>query len=115
MSTVYELPQGQPDIHVGDKDERGRQLRPFVVWFGEAVPMIEPAIQRVEESDIFVIIGTSLNVYPAAGLLNYVRRGQPIFLIDPKEVRTYRSDIHIIQKGASEGVKELAVLLEKLK
>lgn len=115
MSTVYELPDAQPDIRLGDKDERGRQLRPFVVWFGEAVPMIEPAIQKVEASDVFVIIGTSLNVYPAAGLLNYVRRGQPIFLIDPKEVRTYRSDIHIIRKGASEGVKELTALLEKLK
>lgn len=115
MATTYDLPADKPDILVGDKDERGRQLRPFVVWFGEAVPMIEPAISRVEESDIFVIIGTSLNVYPAAGLLNYVRRGQPIFLIDPKDVSTYRQDIHHIRKGASEGVKELTGLLEKLK
>lgn len=115
MATTYDLPSEKPDILVGDKDKHGRQLRPFVVWFGEAVPMIEPAISRVEESDIFVIIGTSLNVYPAAGLLNYVRRGQPIFLIDPKDVSTYRQDIHHIRKGASEGVKELAGLLEKLK
>ena len=61
--------------------------------------------------DIFVIIGTSLNVYPAAGLLNYVRRGQPIYLIDPKDVRTYRNDIEHIQAGASEGVKRLTELL----
>lgn len=115
MSTTYSLSPDQPDIRLGDKDAKGRQLRPFVVWFGEAVPMIEPSIRLVEESDIFVIIGTSLNVYPAAGLLNYVRRGQPIFLIDPKEVRTYRGDVHTIQKGASEGVKELTELLEKLK
>lgn len=115
MATTYDLPAEKPDILVGDLSPEGKQLRPFVVWFGEAVPMIEPAIRRVEESDIFVIIGTSLNVYPAAGLLNYVRRGQPIFLIDPKDVSTYRQDIHHIRKGASEGVKELAALLEKLK
>lgn len=111
MSTTYALSPEHPDIHLGDKDPKGRQLRPFVVWFGEAVPMIEPAIQLVEESDIFVIIGTSLNVYPAAGLLNYARHGQPIYLIDPKEVRTNRYDIHHIQKGASEGVKELTKLI----
>lgn len=115
MSTTYDLPAERPDIRLGDQDAGGRQLRPFVVWFGEAVPMIEPAIRLVEESDIFVIIGTSLNVYPAAGLLNYVRRSQPIFLIDPKEVQTYRTDVQTIQKGASEGVKELTGLLEKLK
>lgn len=112
MDTTYDLSPEHPDIHLGDKDPQGRQLRPFVVWFGEAVPMIEPAIRWVEDADIFVIIGTSLNVYPAAGLLNYVRRGQPIFLIDPKEVKAYRSDICHIRKGASEGVTELA---EKLK
>ena len=70
-----------------------------------------PAIRLVEECDIFVVIGTSLNVYPAAGLLNYVRRGQPIYLIDPKEVKAYRDDICFIRKGASEGVKELKELL----
>ena len=114
-TTTYDLNPENPDIHLGDKDPQGRQLRPFIVWFGEAVPMIEPAIEEVEKSDIFVIIGTSLNVYPAAGLLNYARRGQPIFLIDPKEVQTHRSDVHHILKGASAGVKELTQLLEPLK
>ena len=114
-TTTYDLNPENPDIHLGDKDPQGRQLRPFIVWFGEAVPMIEPAIEEVEKSDIFVIIGTSLNVYPAAGLLNYARRGQPIFLIDPKEVQTHRSDVPHILKGASEGVKELTQLLEPLK
>jgi NAD-dependent deacetylase len=66
----------------------------------------------VESADIFVIIGTSLNVYPAAGLLHYVRDGQPIFLIDPNPVNTYRSDIEFIVKRASEGVK---ILTERLK
>ena len=85
LDTTYDLSPENPDIHLGDKDPHGNQLRPFVVWFGEAVPMIEPSIKLVEDCDIFVIIGTSLNVYPAAGLLNYVRRGQPIYLIDPKD------------------------------
>ena len=80
--TTYDLNPENPDIHLGDKDPQGRQLRPFIVWFGEAVPMIEPAIEEVEKSDIFVIIGTSLNVYPAAGLLNYARRAQPSLLTD---------------------------------
>lgn len=112
--TTYDLAPEQSDIHLGDKDPYGYQLRPFVVWFGEAVPMIEPSIRWVEDCDIFVVIGTSLNVYPAAGLLNYVRRGQPIYLIDPKDVRTYRKDIRHIKTGASEGVTILRdILLEK--
>jgi NAD-dependent deacetylase len=111
LNKTYDISPEKPEIHLGDKDPFGSQLRPFIVWFGEAVPMIEPAIREVESSDIFVVIGTSLNVYPAAGLLNYVNNGQPIYLIDPKEVRTYRNDIHFIQKGASEGVKELTKLL----
>lgn len=115
LNTTYDLSPNNPDIHIGDKDPSGKQLRPFIVWFGEAVPMIEPAIREVENCDIFVVIGTSLNVYPAAGLLNYVRKGQPIYLIDPKEVNAYRNDIHFIRKGASEGVKELAALLEMKK
>ena len=103
-----------PEINIGDKAPDGGQLRPFIVWFGEAVPKIEEAIKYVENSDIFVVIGTSLNVYPAAGLLNYVRNGQPIFLIDPKEVNTYRTDIYFIKKGASEGVKILTECLKSM-
>ena len=112
LNTTYDISTERPEIHLGDKDSHGNQLRPFIVWFGEPVPMIDPAIKEVESCDIFVIIGTSLNVYPAAGLLNYVRRRQPIFLIDPKEVKTYRNDIEFIRYGASEGVK---ILSEKLK
>lgn len=112
LNTTYDISPERPEIHLGDKDSHGNQLRPFIVWFGEPVPMIDPAIKVVESCDIFVIIGTSLNVYPAAGLLNYVRRRQPIFLIDPKEVKTYRNDIEFIRYGASEGVK---ILSEKLK
>ncbi len=112
LNTTYDIPVDNPVINMGDKDPYGNQLRPFIVWFGEAVPMIEPAIRMVEQSDIFVVIGTSLNVYPAAGLLNYVRNGQPIYLIDPKEVKAYRKDIHFIEAGASEGVRILSELLK---
>jgi NAD-dependent deacetylase len=100
------------EVKMGDKAGDGSQLRPFIVWFGEGVPEIETAIRYVEKADIFVIIGTSLVVYPAAGLLNYVSRDAKIYLIDPKPVETnsYRN-IHFIQKGASEGVAELRKLL----
>lgn len=114
LNKTYDISSENPDLHVGDKDFYGNQLRPFIVWFGEAVPMIEPAIRLVESSDILVVIGTSLNVYPAAGLLNYARRGQPVFLIDPKEVQTLRNDIHVIRAGASEGVKQLKELLKAI-
>ena len=96
----------------GDTAGDGSQWRPFIVWFGEAVPEIETAVDYVEKADIFVIMGTSMNVYPAAGLLNYVPRTAEVYLIDPKPVDTHSMrQIHIIQKGASEGVKELKKLL----
>lgn len=105
----------QPDdftVRMGDLAGDGSQLRPFIVWFGEAVPEIETAIEYVQRADIFVIIGTSLNVYPAAGLLDYVPRQAEVYLIDPKPVNVHSArQIHVIQKGASEGVREL---LEKL-
>lgn len=104
---IYELSDDELDIHIGDKAEDGGQLRPHIVWFGEAVPMIEEAIHVVGQADVLVVIGTSLNVYPAAGLLNYVKAGTPIYLIDPNDVKAYRNDIHFIKKGASEGVSDL--------
>ncbi|MCW1734526.1 SIR2 family NAD-dependent protein deacylase [Anaerorudis cellulosivorans] len=112
-SLVYRLSEDNPDIKVGDVCEKGYQLRPDVVWFGEPVPMIEEAIRITRQADIFVIIGTSMVVYPAAGLLNYVPNAVPIYLIDPKDVAMHRRDIHHIRKGASEGVKELKKLLLK--
>ncbi len=110
-SLLYPLTSEKWEIKLGDLCEKGSQLRPHIVWFGEAVPMISEAAKLCEEANIFVIIGTSMNVYPAAGLLQYVKSNTPVYLIDPKEVHTYRSDIHFIQKGASEGVKELKQLL----
>lgn len=107
-SRVYELTPDQYELAPDATDSHGDRLRPHIVWFGEAVPMIEPAIRITEQADIFVVIGTSLNVYPAAGLLAYVRPQVPIYLIDPKEVRVpINRPVHVIQKGASEGVAEL--------
>jgi NAD-dependent deacetylase (regulatory protein SIR2-like protein) len=110
---IYTLTPENCEIHLGDKDKNGIQLRPHIVWFGEPVPMIEKAIEWTEEADIFVIIGTSLNVYPAAGLIHYVRKGIPIYLIDPQEVHIPSGlPVHIIHKGAGEGVKELVQILK---
>lgn len=81
---IYEMSDEHPEINIGDKCELGSQLRPDIVWFGEAVPMIETAARIVQKADIVVIIGTSLNVYPAAGLVDFANAGVPIYLIDPK-------------------------------
>ncbi len=109
---VTELPTMESEIHLGDKASDGAQLRPFIVWFGEPVPMIEPAIELVEQADIFLIVGSSLVVYPAAGLVNYLRREAPIYLIDPKPVSVPSGrSVHVIQKGASEGMKEFISLV----
>ncbi|MFH0762258.1 MAG: NAD-dependent deacylase [Bacteroidota bacterium] len=96
------------ELNLGDLCEKGSQLRPHIVWFGEAVPNIEIAIHDTEQADIFVIIGTSMQVYPAAGLLDYVPRNVPVYLIDPNEtnVGSYRP-AEILQKKAGEGVTEL--------
>lgn len=111
---IKELTPEHYEVKIGDTADDGSQLRPFIVWFGEAVPMIETAIHYAEQADIFVIIGTSLNVYPAAGLLNYVPYGVPVYLIDPKEVKISSGrQVNVIRKGASEGVGELKKMLLK--
>ncbi len=107
---VYDL--GGWELKWGDTCEKGAQLRPHIVWFGEAVPAIETAIDMVMQADIFVVIGTSLNVYPAAGLLNYVPQSTPIYIIDPSQPAFDPADnITFIQKKASTGVP---VLISKL-
>lgn len=98
---IKELKPEEFEVKIGDLAADGSQFRPFIVWFGESVPMIEKAIEYVETADVFLIIGTSLNVYPAAGLLNYVPRDVPVYLIDPKEV-PIASDrkVYAIRKGS---------------
>lgn len=111
---VKELKPDEYEVKLGDLAGDGSQLRPFIVWFGEAVPQIETAVTFVEQADVFVIIGTSMNVYPAAGLLNYVPKQAAVYLIDPHEVQvnSYRH-IEVIRKGASEGVIELLSRLKQ--
>lgn len=109
---IKELSPENFEIKIGDLADDGTQLRPFIVWFGESVPMIETAIDYVEKADIFIIIGTSLNVYPAAGLLNYADTDIPVYLIDPNPVNI-SSDrkIQVISKGASSGMDDLRKIL----
>lgn len=99
------------DINLGDQ-LGGTQMRPFIVWFGESVPAIEDAISIVEKADVFVVIGTSLNVYPAAGLLNYVKSEAPVFVIDPNLV-SVNKQVKFIQKGAVEGIRVLKKFLHE--
>lgn len=111
---IVELDEDHLEIKMGDKAKDGSQLRPFIVWFGESVPMIEPAAIEVNKADILVVIGTSLNVYPAAGLLSYANKLCKIYLIDPKEVNFDPSlGVRHIMKGASEGMKELCEILKQ--
>lgn len=107
---VYDMDSWE--LKTGDLCELGSQLRPHIVWFGEEVPMMETAMDIVEDADIFVVIGTSLAVYPAAGLVNYVRQNKPIFLIDPaKPDIRFKPTMTFIQEKATVG---MSVLKEKL-
>lgn len=103
---VYDLKDWQ--LNLGDKCARGSQLRPHIVWFGEAVPMFASAIQIVSEADVFLIIGTSMVVYPAASLVVYVLPNVPKYYIDPKAFQVGGiSNLKIINKTAGEGVPEV--------
>ena len=103
------------DILIGQKAEDGAQLRPHIVWFEEAVPMIEQAVPLVRSADIFVVVGTSLVVYPAAGLVNLARPGIPKFIVDKKIPYTSSvGDLVAIEQPASTGVAELRKRLAEL-
>lgn len=105
------------DINLGDLADDGSQLRPHIVWFGEMVPLLENAAKEVESADILLIIGTSLQVYPAASLMHYLKDDRPIYLIDPNEMNlgfNLPNLIHI-QKKATEGVKELDEILNQFR
>ena len=103
---------GYAPVNLGDKDARGVQMRPHIVFFGEAVPKMTEAIQAVEKADVVLIVGTSLQVYPAASLYHYAPSGTPIFIIDPKDVPAYDKRITHIKDVATRGMK---TFLEKLK
>ena len=100
------------DINLGDKAADGAQLRPHIVWFGEVVPMIEKAAALLQDCDYFVVVGTSLQVYPAASLLYYAPPYLPKFIIDKKiPVTEKQNNLHIIEMPATEGVRELKRIL----
>jgi NAD-dependent deacetylase len=108
--TVFDI--GFDAIEVGDMAPNGAQLRPHIVWFGEAVPKIDAAIDAVEAADIILIVGTSLQVYPAAGLYRYARMGTPIYIIDPKDVAVHDSRITHIKDVATSGMETFKNLIK---
>ena len=111
---IRELCPEEYEVHLGDCADDGSQLRPYIVWFGEEVPNIEVAADHVMQADVLIIIGTSLNVYPAAGLVQFTKSGAQIYLIDPAEVKVpYGLPVHVIMKGASEGMRELLESLNR--
>jgi NAD-dependent deacetylase len=106
---------GTEDILIGDKAEDGSQIRPHIVWFGESVPKMWEATLESQKADIFVVIGTSLQVYPAAGLISHASDECPKFIIDVNIPSTMVSNVTEIEAKASDGVKQLKKLLKKLK
>lgn len=102
---------GYRDIKFGEKAADGALLRPFIVWFGEDVPMLTPAAEHVREADILIIIGTSLNVYPAAGLVYYAKDDAEIYVIDPKEVQPIQRKVTFIRQKATDGMRQLRAQL----
>lgn len=102
----------QGDIKLGDTCPEGHQLRPHIVWFGEMVPMMEAAMEVCATADVLIIIGTSMQVYPAASLMHYVPEGIPIFFIDPKPAMNSRGNLTVIPETATKGVKQLLELLK---
>ena len=100
------------DLKLGDTCEKGYQLRPHIVWFGEAVPMIDTAVKICYAADILIIIGTSMQVYPAASLIDYVQPNTPIYYIDPKPAINDSGKITVISKSATEGTKDIMRILK---
>lgn len=99
-------------LNIGDRCERGSQLRPNIVWFGEMVPLLETAAQIAATADIFLIVGTSLVVYPAAGLVDYVPRHVPKYIVDPKAPDVIQPNVHFIMQKATEGMKAFKAIID---
>ena len=111
IDSETEILQWEEDLNVGDFNAKGIQLRPHIVWFGEMVPEMEKAIKLTAEADIFLIIGTSMQVYPAAGLINYVPPSCEVFVIDPNLENMYAKYENFFKTSATEGIKKLRELL----
>lgn len=108
--TVFDI--GTDSINIGDMAPNGAQLRPHIVWFGEAVPKIEKAIDAVEAADMLLIVGTSLQVYPAAGLYRYAKSATPIYIIDPKDVPVRDGRVTHIKDVATNGMEVFKNILK---
>jgi NAD-dependent deacetylase len=104
---------GYTEIHIGDKAPNGSQLRPHIVWFGEAVPKIETAANAVMDADILLIVGTSMQVYPAAGLYRYASMDTPIYIIDPQDVPVHDKRITHIKDVATKGMEQFRKLISE--
>ena len=102
---------GYDPIEWGDKAEDGAQLRPHIVWFGEAVPKMEEAIALTRKADILLVVGTSLAVYPAAGLVDFTADDVPLYLVDPKPAPVRHKKIHVVEQKAVEGLLQLEHIL----
>jgi NAD-dependent deacetylase len=109
--TVFDI--GTESIAIGDKAPNGAQLRPHIVWFGEAVPKINAALDAVAEADVMLIVGTSLQVYPAASLYGFAMAGTPIYIIDPKDVLVKDGRFVHIKEVATKGMEVFKNLIEK--
>jgi NAD-dependent deacetylase len=110
---IYDI--GYADINAGDSCKKGSQLRPHIVWFGEAVPMMDEAVDLTGNADIFVVVGSSLNVYPAAGLISYAPAKASLWLIDPKEVVVpVNRKVEVIKEKASKGIAVLTEMLLRM-
>lgn len=109
---INDVQAWKTDLVLGDKCKKGHQLRPHIVWFGEDVPMIERAVSICETADILIIIGTSMQVYPAAGLMHYVPKNTPTYFIDPKPSIGSKKNLTVIAETATVGVKKVIDLLK---
>ena len=108
---VNDIKHWTTDLNIGDTCDKGYQLRPHIVWFGEDVPMIEKAVEICETADILIIIGTSMQVYPAASLMHYVPQNTPTFFIDPKPNIESKKHFTVIAETATIGMKQIVELL----
>ena len=108
----HDIREWKTDLVLGDICKKGHQLRPHIVWFGEDVPMIEKAVTICETADVLIIIGTSMQVYPAASLMHYVPKKTPTYFIDPKPAIKSKEYLTVIAETATVGIKKVVELLK---
>ncbi|MBU4539091.1 MAG: NAD-dependent deacylase [Weeksellaceae bacterium] len=113
INSIDNVISWETDLNLGDLNAERIQLRPHIVWFGEMVPEMERAIQIAKKADIFLIIGTSMQVYPAAGLIDYIPEQCEVFVIDPNLKNSFASNENFFKTSATEGMRRLHELLKK--